>query len=83
MPAANTKNANYKLHPSSSRITAKNPVLAHEGDGSKLHQRKNSALQKKPLKTNNEDIYKMPACLKELVDYKKSQDYLMFKQLHK
>ena len=27
--------------------------------------------------------YKMPECLKELVDYKKSQDYLMFKQLHK
>ena len=27
--------------------------------------------------------YKMPECLKELVDYKNSQDYLMFKQLHK
>lgn len=25
----------------------------------------------------------MPECLKELVDYKNSQDYLMFKQLHK
>ena len=24
----------------------------------------------------------MPDCLKELVDYKNSQDYLMFKQLH-
>ena len=31
----------------------------------------------------DQELYKMPDCLKELVDYKKSQDYLMFKQLHK
>ena len=27
--------------------------------------------------------YKIPDCLKELVDYKNSQDYMMFKQLHR
>jgi len=37
----------------------------------------------KRININPEKIYKMPECLKELVDYKNSQDYLIFKQMHR
>ena len=33
------------------------------------------------INAENKDT-SIPDCLKELVDYKNSQDYLMFKQLH-
>ena len=33
--------------------------------------------------STKQEIFQMPECLKELVDYKNSEDFQLFKQLHK
>ena len=57
-----------------------NPVLANNSStGQGRYYNYAAGAWRRPEQMSNEEQFKMPDCLKELVDYKNSQDYLMFK----
>ena len=78
----NFTEADQDVANSKSRVESRNSKKTLEKSHLATSDRK---INQSPSNKNNkkEEKFQMPECLKELIDYKNSEDFQLFKQLHK